>query len=157
MKTIPLTRGKIAVVDDSDWEWLKEYKWYCGKTKKGKLYARAKINGKEVSMHRLIMDAPKGVTVDHVSGITLDNRRSNLRLCSQADNNRNAVKHNFNTSSMYKGVRKHACGKWHSRIQVNDKTISLGLFDSEIEAAEAYNNAAKEYFGEFAQLNKIVA
>lgn len=103
-------------------------------------------------MHRIIVDAPAGMVVDHINHDALDNRRANLRVCTQSQNLGNQIRKLG--SSKYKGVSWHkAAQKWHARIQKNDAHVSLGLFDSETDAARAYDSAAREHFGEFALCN----
>jgi len=102
-------------------------------------------------MHRLIMDAPDGTDVDHRNMDRVDNRRSNLRLATRAENLRNQGLSRNNTSG-FKGVSR-LDGKWRAEIRVKWKLIYLGLFDDKVEAARAYDTAAKEHFGEFARLN----
>lgn len=104
-------------------------------------------------MHREIMNAPKGMVVDHIDGNGLNNRKSNLRICTQAQNNLNS-RPKRNCSSRYKGVSFYKRDKiWQVQIFHNSRTIFLGRFDDEIEAALAYDRKAAELFGEFAYLN----
>lgn len=105
-------------------------------------------------MHNLVMGSKEGLIVDHVNGNGCDNRKENLRFCTESDNCKN--RHNTWGKSIYKGVswekRYHT---WISRIYVNHKSIYLGSFKDEIDAAKVYNKAAAEYFGEFARLNEV--
>lgn len=156
MKTIELTRGKVAIVDDADFEYLNQWNWYASKAKKG-FYAQHTQGifpfKKRVYMHRLIMNAPDGFDVDHINGNELDNRRSNLRLCNRSENMGNIKKHSDNTSG-YKGVYwRTDKNKWCAVIKINYKTKYLGYFVDVKEAARAYDIAAKNYFGKFANLN----
>ena len=158
MKKIPLTQGKYALVDDENFEELNKYKW-CTYKHGNTFYATRGFleNGKSVSikMHRLILKARKGETCDHINGNGLDNRRSNLRLCTQAENVRNTRKRHDNTSG-YKGVVWHKYNKkFTARISIEKKRIELGSFDTAREAALAYNKAAKKHHGKFARLNSI--
>jgi len=106
-----------------------------------------------VCLHRLIMNAPKGLVVDHINGDSLDNRRANLRLATHSQNQCNKRKRK-NTSSQFIGVFFNKKRRsWWSQIRVNGKSLWLGCFDSEIDAAKAYDAAAKKYHGEFARLN----
>ena len=104
-------------------------------------------------IHRLIMDAPKGMDVDHINGNPLDNRKSNLRICTHTENNRNRGANKNNTSG-YKGAYWHKQNKkWRAQIVRNNKAIHIGLYESKEEAARAYDKKAKELHGEFAYLN----
>lgn len=145
---IELTKGKFAIVDDSDWYLLSSSSWSYSKSG----YAVAKVNKKIVFMHRIIMGEPN-CSVDHINGNTLDNRRNNLRLASHSQNTKNRKK-TKNRSSKFKGVDfQKRSGTWRARIKVEYRSIYLGQFSSEVEAARAYNKAALIYFGEFARLN----
>ena len=160
MKKIPLTQGKFALVDDADYEFLNQWKWCVSKSScSGKFYAQRrsdKSNGFQViSMHRLLSGAQKKDIVDHINGNPLDNQKSNLRICSIAENSRNAVKPKNNTSG-FKGVTwDKDRRRWVAQIKFNRKTINLGRFTCPIEAARTYNSAAIKYFGEFANLNNM--
>lgn len=144
MKEIPLTKGKVTLVDDADYAWLLQQRW---RFRSG--YARSD----KTSMHRLIMNAPRDMEVDHINGDTLDNRRKNLRLATVKQNRMNRSKHKI-TSSQYKGVSwEKRSSKWRARIKLNRKFIYLGIFASEIDAANAYDKAAHIYHGEFARAN----
>ena len=104
-------------------------------------------------MHREIMKAPKGVMVDHVDRDGLNNRKRNLRLCSRRENSYNR-RGNSRGSSQYKGVFWHkVCGKWEARITYNGNADYLGLYENERDAARAYDERAKELYGDFAYLN----
>lgn len=158
MKEIVLTREKTALVDDEDFEELNKYKWctYSGPWGCYAVRALPRSGGKHriVRMHRSILDAPDGIQVDHINHNTLDNRRENLRLCTNLENSRNRI--SIRGSSRYKGVGWHKQrSKWRAYIKVNGKDISLGLFTKEVDAAVVYNNAAIEHFGEFANLNEV--
>lgn len=157
MKQIKLTRGKFAIVDDADYDWLNQYKWCVYKPPTGGFYAKRKALGKTILMHRFILGLTPGDKrhSDHIDHNTLDNRRSNLRICSCQENHRNRKKRP-NTSSVYKGVSWHSQAKeWQVHIQKDGKRKSLGLFRDEKEAALAYNKAAKNLYGEFALLNSV--
>lgn len=158
-ETIKLTRGMVAIVDSDDLEKLSSCKWYAGNNS-GKFYARREIykDGikKSLSMHRVIMNAPNGIIVDHINGNTLDNRKENLRFCTVNENQMNRIISKNNTSG-YKGVRLADCKteKWEAHLVFKGKYIYLGLFNTPEEAAIAYNNGATKHFGKFALLNKI--
>jgi len=157
MKKIPLSQGKYAIVDDADFAWLSKWKWCAKKTGRGWYVVRSVYkNGKQtiIQMHRLILNTPLGMETDHINHDGLDNRRANLRICTRTENNRNARKRRKPTSSQFKGVywHKRYC-KWAAQIMHNGKKIHLGFYDSEIEAARAYDRAALKYFCEFALTN----
>ena len=156
MQKITLTQGKFALVDDDDFEELNKYNWYFSQgyaTRHVTISGKRKLQG----MHRFITNCPADMDVDHANHDKLDNRKSNLRVCSHSENNQNQqMRTKSKTSSVYKGVYfdKHA-NKWRAHIKLNYKDKHLGLFENEIDAAIAYNNAAIEMFGEFALLNVI--
>lgn len=153
-KKIALTKGQFAVVDDEDYEWLSKYRWAAHNGRNGaSFYAICNQGDRPILMHRMIMQAPLGIRVDHKDRDGLNNRRANLRLASHADNIRNASKSRRNTSG-YKGVYWHrAARKWVAQIQVDGSHIYLGLFRAVEEAARAYDRAARQHFGEFACTN----
>jgi len=149
VRYISLGHGRTVMVDPADFDWLNRHKWHAAG---GSDYARATIGGKSVSMHRLIMNPPPGMIVDHISGNRHDNRRSNLRICTPAENLRNARK--GRGTSRFKGVFWNAQRrKWGASIHRDGKNIWLGHFTDEVEAARAYDRAARELFGPFAYLN----
>ena len=155
-KEIELTNGMVAIVDDEDYNYLLDYNWRC--LKNGRtcyaIFGR-RINGKYslVWMHRMIMDAKdRKQEVNHINHNGLDNRRQNLRITthdkvviqSQVLNNK---------TTKHKGISYHKpSNKWRSRISINGKTIYLGYYINEIEAAKAYEKKAIEIFGEFAHI-----
>jgi hypothetical protein len=157
-KQIQLTQGKIAIVDDKDFDRLNAHKWCAEKQRTGKFYAARGIwippIIHHVYMHREIMNAPKGLDVDHIrEQDTLDNRRSNLRLATRSQNMCNQRKRKDNISG-YKGVHWHnQAKKWQAQININGKGISLGLYSAVEDAARAYDAAAIKYHGEFAKTN----
>jgi hypothetical protein len=159
MKEIQLTQGKVTLVDDDDFEYLNQWKWYVNNLS-GKFYVirNHRENKKFVAqllMHRFIMNPSKGLVVDHLNGDTLDNRKCNLRVCTYSQNRMNSTKTIYNKSG-YKGVYWHKLGKkWVSTIELNKTKHYLGLFYDIKEAAKAYNDAAIKFYGEFAKLNKI--
>lgn len=159
MKEIGLTQGLVALVDDDDYGVISGLKWYAALEGKNKNYpdryvARANIGYRKIYMHRLIMQAEMGVLVDHINHDGLDNRKSNLRLCTSRDNSRNT--RGCGAKSGFKGVHLHTkTGLWRARIKVNKKEILIGYYATKNMAAKAYNNAAVELFGEFACLNEV--
>ena len=145
------TRGDKFYFDESDYSQVSQYAWH----KQGVGYVHAQINGKKVMLHRLLLDAQKGQQCDHINGNRVDCRRSNLRVCTHAENQRNSKKRP-NSSSTYKGVSwDKNLKKWLACIRVNGKTIYIGVFISEVDAARAYNAAAVKYHKEFARINII--
>jgi hypothetical protein len=109
---------------------------------------------KAVHLHREIIGAPAGMYVDHINHNGLDNRRANLRLATRFQNARNRPKTNKATSSKYKGVSYRAGNdKWSATIFADGKNVHLGHFETEIEAARVYDDAAREHYGSFAALN----
>jgi hypothetical protein len=151
-KVIRMTRGMSAIVDGADYDRLKQYRWYP--VKSGRVwYALGRIGGKVVRMHREILRAPRRLVCDHIDHDGLNNRRSNLRLCTRAQNNRNQ-RPRRGKKSRYKGVG------WNSKRKVfcvgirwQGKRIHIGRFTDEIAAAKAYDKKAVELFGEYAYLN----
>lgn len=158
MKEINLTKGMVAIVDDDDFDRLNEFNWYACKC--GDLYyARRcyRIKGKNVTtyMHRFILNAKKDDKVDHKNHNTLDNQKNNIRICKEYENRANQSVQK-RSSSKYLGVswsRKES--KWIAQIGKNKKNLRIGCFDTEIEAALAYNNKALKLHAEFANPNVI--
>ena len=144
----------FAQVDDGDFEELSRYRWFYCSGYAGRSAPRPRLRGSVIKLHRHILQANPGQEIDHIDGDKLNNQRSNLRFCSHQDNLRNQAPHRVPTKSRFKGVSK-VYRKWVAYINPGKgKTLYLGLFDCENCAAAAYNNAAKAYFGEFAQLNE---
>jgi hypothetical protein len=165
MKQIPLSQGKFALVDDEDYDYLIQWKWYFAKkSKKESGYARRKkyigeVNGqkkwKAIWMHKEILHVGLNQKVDHIDEDKLNNQKYNLRSCTNAENSRNRGKNSANKSG-YKGVCWYGkTNRWLVQIGVDFKIIRLGYFKDKDEAARAYNAAAVKYHGEFAKLNEI--
>lgn len=162
MKKIELTRGLFATIDDEDFELISRWKWYalCDR-KSGVFYAcnrgPRKGNKKRQSlrMHRVILNAPEGLVVDHINGDTLDNRRANLRLATHSQNAANSHK-TIKSMVPFRGVSlNEKCTRrpFSACINVRGVKKSLGQFATAEEAANAYDRAAEKYFGDFASLN----
>jgi hypothetical protein len=160
MKTIPLTQGKVALVDDEDYEMLSQWKWFAWESPKSHSiwYAHTSclLNGKRTvfSMHRLLMGHPLRLHVDHKNRDGLDNRRCNLRLATASQNIANSPSRRG--SSLFKGVywtqdRK----RWTAHIKKDRQTYFLAHCRKEEDAAIYYNVAAQLFFGEFAYLNHV--
>lgn len=156
-KEIPLTQGKFAIVDDCNYEWLTQWKWYAVCTGKLKMWYVARVeNHKTILMHREILGAKKGQITDHKNHNGFDNRLANIRLCSYSENAQNRMPYK-NSTNKHKGVSWHKVGgKWQVKITVNNKRIQLGYCKNEIEAAKMYDKAALKYFGKFAYTNSQV-
>jgi len=157
-RRIQLTQGKYAIVDPEDYERLNKYKWHAVKSK-NTFYAVRRIHigknkWKHIKMHREILDPPDHLYVDHINHKGFDNRKANLRTATHMQNSYNRIHFRKNSSSKYKGVSwKKRTKKWNVQISHNGKSKFIGSFDNEIEAAKAYDEAAKKYHKEFAVLN----
>jgi hypothetical protein len=156
VKTIPLTQGQFALIDDEDFERVSKYKWCAWKGGSNIFYAqrtaKTKYGWRPLLMHTFLMNKK---SIDHINNIGTDNRKENLRLCNQSQNNANRRKQK-NCSSQFKGVCWYKRDKkWVASIEYKEKQYYLGRFNSEINAALAYNKKAKEFFGEFAKLNEV--
>lgn len=162
MKQIKLTQGQYALVDDADYDWLNQYKWYALKDKDCDSFRAVKRgkNHRQIIMARLILGLEHGDKreADHIDHNTLDNRRNNIRICTHQENmlNRKPFR---GTTSKYKGVHWES-GRtkknWRVQIRFSSETIHIGYYDNEENAATNYNWAAILLFGEFACLNKII-
>lgn len=156
MKTIPLTKGKVAFVSDRDYARVKRVgKWQAFWNGKH-WYAVHGFWKRNVYLHRFVLNAPDRINVDHVKrDETLNCTRRNIRLATPGDNQHNRGKPKNNTSG-YKGVSfAKSLEKWTAQISVNGKRIHIGDFNTPEQAARAYNRKAKKYFGRFAYLNPL--
>lgn len=163
MKEIKAKNGEIILVDDDDFELLSKYNWRMNGKGRNTRYACANIikGEKAVIMHRFIMKPEKNVFIDHINGNGLDNRKENLRLCTNQQNQGNQKISKKNTSG-YRGVSKlitrYKSKKyvyWRAEIVKNGKQIRIGSFKNIKDAARAFNAEAIKHFGEFAKLNII--
>lgn len=157
MKEIKLTRSRITIVDDEEFEKLNQFKWRAH-GHSNNCYAvrtfRFNKNEKQIDiiMHREILNAKKGISVDHVNGDRLDNRKENLRLATCAENRYNQKHANSNNKLGIKGVSYTKEGKkFWARIKINNKFIYLGSFGVMGDADSAYRKAEEKYFGKFAR------
>lgn len=153
MRRIPLRNQqhkvvKYTFVSDCDYEMLMRYRWHLD----SQGYAGARIDGVLWRMHRFIMKPPKGMVVDHDNDRKLDNQRDNIQICTPSQNQ---MKRRLGVNNRwgYRGIFKTDCNKWKARIMVNYKEIHLGNHKTKEEAARAYDEAAKKYYGRFARLN----
>jgi hypothetical protein len=152
VRYIPLTKGKFAIVDAEDYEWLSKHKWYAQARSDGKgFYAVRNSHDHTVQMHREIMQTPKGMVVDHRNGNGADNRRGNMRNCKQ-DQNRLNSRPWARGSSDFVGVFRKG-NKWQAEFTYKRKKHYLGLYDDPVEAAKVRDRKAYELAGEFAYLN----
>jgi hypothetical protein len=167
MKEIQCTKGRVAIVSDEDYELLNKFRW------QGSVYPQVALrrrNGKTttVSMHTFILRGPSELVIDHINGDTYDNRRENLRLVTHQQNMTNSKKHKITPHNPYKGVHaanyvryglplgkrgKKRQDPWKASICIEGKNYLIGKFKTAEEAAEAYDRAALEAFGDYARLN----
>lgn len=145
MKTIPLTKGQVALVDDSDYEELSKFKWVAIASKYT-FYAIRRTGGKNISMHRQILS---GSLIDHKDGNGLNNQRSNLRVATRSQNGANRRRDETNTTG-FKGVHRHR-DAFCAQIWINGVQKYLGRFPTPEKAHEAYKSAATKLYGEFAR------
>lgn len=142
-------RGATVILDDEDYERFKDLSWFVG--------PRYTMNTTlRIPMHKMIIECPDGMVVDHINGNPLDNRRSNLRVCTQSENLMNTNKRRGDFSSKYKGVSwDNSKQRWRAMVYKSGKKNHAGYHRCEVQAAEAYNRKAVELYGEFARLNVI--
>ena len=149
MKEIYITRGCKTIVDDEDFEWLNQWKWYISAWR---VVSRKETN-RTIFMHKMLISVPEGYTVDHKNGDRLDNRKENLRKANVFQQAHNRPKTSLNKSG-FKGVSWSKIGnKWVAQIKINNKQINLGYFKGKLQAAKKYNEVASKFHGTFARLN----
>jgi len=156
MREIQLTRGKVAIVDDEDYDELSKFSWFCssnGYVGRNNSTVGGKPVPKQTLMHMQIIGNLEGFQIDHINRNKLDNRRCNLRHVTHQQNMQNIAGHG---ASQYKGVRwrKH-CKKWQARSHYGGREHHIGYYDTEKEAAIAYNAVAAKQQGEYACLNIV--
>jgi len=158
-RLIPLTQGQYAIVWESDYKWLMQWKWYAHWNKERQKYyavrGSLKSEGKPrlIRMHRFIIGLDSGDEdqTDHKNRVTLDNRRDNLRPATSSQNNQNSEKPKYNTSG-YKGVTFYEnlpLNPWRGRVTLNYKQYDLGYFPTKEQAYEARSKKARELHGAF--------
>jgi len=154
IRFIKLTKQKYAIIDDEDYNKIKQYTWYTDNPKASyTCYACTSIHKKNIKMHRMIMRVTNvDIPIDHANGNGLDNRKKNLRICTKKDNARNSRPKKHKIKSKYKGVWKRASGKWCAVIGGKTR-VYLGDFYTEKRAAIAYDDAAIEMYKEYSYLN----
>lgn len=150
VRYIALTKGKFAIVDAADYDWLSHFRWHATGSR-GRYYAATVIDGKSISMHRMIMNPPPGEVTDHHDGNGLNNSRPNLRNCTP-DENRHNTRPPRKKGEHYIGVYPRG-DKWMFKIARQGKLFYGGPFDTPIQAAKARDKKAKELFGDYAWLN----
>lgn len=154
---LALPCGRAAVIDESDAESVRTYKWrsvpmisHGNGTRIGS-YVRARINASDVYLHRFLLGADRRMQVDHIDRDGLNNIRSNLRICTPSQNSANRI--GKRSASGFRGVYETKRGRWTACVQKEGVQHRLGTFDSAIDAAVAFDDAARELHGEFACLN----
>lgn len=155
MKELELSQGFKTYVDDEDYDHLNQWKWYYhkGRAVRGQWHKCPVCVREKIYMARYLMKCPPHLFVDHIDGNPLNNTKRNLRICTKAQNCQNRKKRN-SSPYKYKGAYFYD-GKWVSSIGYKNKSIFIGRFNNDIDAAIAYNKKAIELFGEFAKLNDI--
>jgi len=152
MRLLPLSQDKHALVDEQDYGRVSQYKWHAFRIHNTWYAATHQIHGKRTYLHRYIMDAPKGMEVDHANGDGLDNRQENLRLCRHRDNLRNMRRTTVSRSG-FRGVELTKNGKFAARCKYLGKVLYFGTFTTAEEAARVRDQEVIKLHGEFAYLN----
>ena len=153
MSSITASNGVSAKVSPEDLAELSKYRWHAlPKTRGEGFYLYAQVNRRTVYMHRIVAHAPDGKQVDHINGDPSDNRRENLRLATQSENNANRA--SYKPKSGFRGVYAQPHGHtWQVKISVGGKIVRGGSFADPVEAARRYDRLAREHYGEFATIN----
>lgn len=145
---------RFVLIDDEDFEPLSKWKWYFNgryAMREGNLAGQSKT----IYMHRFIMNTPKGMYTDHIDMNPLNNQKSNLRICTNSQNNFNKIKQKNNTSG-YKGIDWVKKDKvWRIRLNKNKKTVFLAYSKNLTEAVKIYNQAVREHHGTYGRLNEL--
>lgn len=156
-RVVTLTKGYEAIIDGEDYERVTKWRWSATIRPNGMVYAvrTCKENGKKaINLHRFLMNCPKGMEVDHINHNPLDNRKSNLRICTMAENRKNIPLSIRNTTG-YKGIYWDTqCNCWRAKININGKSHCIGRYETPTKAAQAYDIEAIKQYGEFAATNK---
>ena len=161
MKLLPLTKDKFALVDDDDYYWLSQWNWFAVEIKNIWYARRSKKKGVlrsnekyEIYLHRIVMKCSNiNFVIDHLDKNGLNNQKENLRICTKSENNKHTSSHK-NSSSQYLGVSYDKNrNKWSANLMNNGKRILFKRYNTEIEAAKAYDITAKTQFGVYANLN----
>lgn len=153
---LQLSTGKVALIDSEDLPKVQGHCWHQDSQGYVVAYTGSSANRKKIYLHRLVAGTAKGKETDHRFGNTLDNRKSKLRTATRCQNAANAKVWSTPKSSKFKGVCWYrAYRRWKAYIWTKTLRKHLGYFDSEVEAAKAYNEAACIYFGSFARLNAV--
>ncbi len=158
MKELPLTRGMVALIDDADYEKVCGFKYRISKSPGGPFYAirntsRSLGPRRGIYLHQDLLPVPAGFEVHHINGDGLDCQRKNLEKRTPAQNIQGRQKKRPNCTSRYRGVRQAKSGRWEAALQPTNAYFHLGRYDTEEEAARAYDRKATEVFGRFASLN----
>jgi hypothetical protein len=155
LKEIALTQGKVAVVSDCDFPFLSQWNWFAVQCRH-LWYAARYEKRKRIYMHREILKTKPGQETDHRDGNGLNNWRKNLRNGTHQQNLIARIRTRPFKSSKFRGVTWDSfTGKWYAKTTFNGKTVNLGRFSSEVDAAEAFNNFARKNYGSWANINSL--